>query len=418
MAKVLTQAAIDAIEPGDRRREIPDGRTPGLYLIVQPSDARSWAFRYRIDGRARKMTFGDYPAIGLAAARARAAKAKAILADGIDPGEAKLEAKAAAKAKAAAEAAPLDLVETVAKAFIQRHAKKSTRRRSWMETARIFQHDILPAWGKRRLRTITRAETYALLDPIADRAPILANRVLSALKTMGRWARDRGIVETNPFAELRPPAPAKAGERVLDEREIRALWAALDAEPYPLGPLTRVLLLTAARRTEVAEMIWGELDPDIKVWRLPSERSKNHRAHELPLSDAVTNILRQLPRFEGTDLVFTAGGATPAQAFDRAKKRIHCTMETALGEPVRPWSFHDLRRTAASHLGSIGIAPHVVEAVLNHKSGAIRGIGAVYNKYQYQPEQRAALTAWARRLDVIVNGEKASNVVELARAKP
>jgi len=417
MAKVLTQGAIDAIKPSDKRREIPDGRTPGLYLIVQPSDARSWAYRYRIDGRARKVTFGDYPTLALAAARAHAAKAKAFLADGIDPGAEKLEAKAAAKAKAVAEAAPLDLIETVAKAFIERHAKKSTRRRSWMETTRIFQHDILPAWGKRRLPTITRAETYALLDPIADRAPILANRVLGALKTMGRWACDRGIVETNPFAELRPPAPAKARERVLDGREIFALWSALDAEPYPLGPLTRLLLLTAARRAEIAEMRWTEIDLDAKVWRLPSERSKNHRAHELPLSDGVVDILRSLPRIEKSDLLFTTNAATPAQSFDRAKKRVHRTMEAALDESIRSWSFHDLRRTAASGMAEIGIAPHVIEAVLNHKSGVIKGIAATYNRHTYLPEQRAALTAWARRIEEIATGEKAEYVVAFSKAK-
>ena len=188
-----------------------------------------------------RATFGAYPTVGLAAARARAAKAKALLADGVDPGVAKREAKAAAET-------PLDLVSSVAEAFIERHAKRSTRPRSWKETERILMREVLPAWGRRRLSTIARPEIHALLDPIADRAPILANRVLTALKTMGRWARDREITETNPFAEVRKPAPETTRSRVLDERELGALWAALDAEPYPFGPMTRILLLTGARR--------------------------------------------------------------------------------------------------------------------------------------------------------------------------
>jgi len=411
MAKVLTQAAIDAIKPGDKRREIPDGRTPGLYLIVQPSDARSWAYRYRVDGRARKVTLGQFPALGLASARARAAKAKARLADGIDPGVEKRAAKVAAET-------PLDLVSSVAEAFIERHAKRTTRPRSWKETQRILMREVVPIWGRRRLSTITRADTHALLDPIADRAPILANRVLGVLKTMGRWARDRGVVETSPFAELREPAPAKARERALDEREIRALWAALDAEPYPIGPLTRVLLLTAARRSEVGEMRWSELDLDAKVWRLPGERSKNHRAHELPLSDAIVDILQQLPRIEASDFVFTTNGVRPATSFGGAKRRVHQRMEATLGESVPSWSYHDLRRSAASHMASLGIGPHVVEAILNHKSGVIRGVAAIYNKYQYQPEQRAALEAWSRRVREIASGEKAaSNVIEFTKEK-
>jgi len=417
MAKVLTQAAIDAIWPGDKRREIPDGRTPGLYLIVQPSGARSWAYRYRVDGRARKVTFGDYPTIALASARDRAAKAKTLIIDGKDPGVERREAKVEAKAKAAAEAAPLDLIETVARTFIERHAKRQTRQRSWTEAQRIFEHDILPAWGKRRLSTITRADTYALLDPIVDRAPVLAGRVLSVLKTVGRFARDRGIIETNPFFEIRAPALAPPRERVLDEREIRVLMLALDAEPYPLGPLTKVLLLTAARRAEVGEMKWGELDLDAKIWRLPAARSKNHRAHELPLPDAVIDILRQLPRIESTDLVFTADGATASHSFHRGKLRLHARMEATLGESIPSWSYHDLRRSAASHMASLAISPHVIEAILNHKSGAIKGIARVYNRFEYQPEQRAALAAWARRVHEIATGEAAENVVAFAKAK-
>lgn len=407
MAKALTQATIDATKPRDKRREIPDGRTPGLYLIVQPSGARSWAYRYRVDGRPRKVTFGEYPALGLASARARAAKAKARLADGIDPGVEKRAAKVAAET-------PLDLVSSVAEAFIERHAKRTTRPRSWKETQRILMREVVPTWGGRRLSTITRADTHTLLDPIVDRAPILANRVLGVLKTMSRWARDRGVVGVSPFAELREPAPAKARERTLDEREVCALWTALDAEPYPIGPLTRVLLLTAARRSEVGEMKWSELDLAAKVWRLPSERSKNHRAHEVPLSDAIVDILQQLPRIEASDLVFTTNGVRPATSFGGTKKRLHRTMEATLGETVRSWSYHDLRRTAASGMAEIGIAPHVIEAVLNHKSGVIKGIAATYNRHTYLPEQRLALTAWARRIEEIATGEKAENVVAFA----
>jgi hypothetical protein len=92
-------------------------------------------------------------------------------------------------------------------------------------------------------------------------------------------------------------------------------------------------------------------------------------------------------------------------------------MEAALGDEVPPWSFHDLRRTAASGMASLGIAPHIVEAVLNHRSGTIRGVASVYNKYQYQPEQRAALERWAAHVEALASGEAAENVVVFSKAK-
>ena len=419
MAKMLTQAGIDAIGPSDRRREVADGKIGGLYFVIQPSGsgARSWALRYRLAGRNRKLTIGPYPLIDIATARARATKAKALIVDGIDPAAQKQEAKAAARAKAA-EKEPDDLIETVAQIFIERYAKTSTRRRSWREAERILAHDILPKWGKRRLSTITKADTHRLLDGVLDRdAKVMANRVLITLKSMSRWARERGIIEQNPFDQLRPPATETPRDRILNDREIRVLMAALETEPYPLGPVTKLLLLTGARRSEIGEMRWSEIDLDAKVWTLPKERSKNKRQHQLPLSDAIIDILQGLPRICSSDLVFTLNGVVPASAFSRTGRRIYNAMEAALGDEVPPWSFHDLRRTAASGMASLGIGPHIVEAVLNHKSGTIRGVASVYNKYQYQPEQRAALERWAAHVEALASGEAAENVIEFAKAK-
>ena len=159
----------------------------------------SWAFRYRFLGISRKITFdGDYPTIGLAAARALLAKAKALLADGIDPGEEKRAAKVSAKAR------PRRRILSRRSPRPSLSTRRATRRRSWMETERILKHDILPAWGKRRLSTNTKAATYALLDPIAERAPILANRRWR-LEVDGPFCLRARDLEVNPFAGLRPP---------------------------------------------------------------------------------------------------------------------------------------------------------------------------------------------------------------------
>ena len=408
--RAVAEPALEAPRDARRQDEAP--------VLRRPADrGGAWAYRYSFGGLSQKLTLGPYPAIGLAKARALAANAAAALADGRNPGAEKAEAKVAAKAKAVAEAAPTDLVDDVAHAFVE-HAKRRTRLRSWGETERILRREIIPAWGKRRLSTITKAEVHALLDAIADRrAPILANRTLAHLKTMGRWACDREIVAVNPFADVRPPAPETTRERVLDDREISALMAVLDAEPYPFGPFTRLLLMLGARRSEIAGLRWSELDFVKREWKLPKERSKNRAAHTLPLPDAVIDILKALPRIERSDLVFTLDGRRPITAVAPAKVRISRAMEAALGEPVPTWTYHDLRRTCATGLASIGVPPHVCEAVLNHKGGVIRGVAQIYNRFSYRGEQLSALEAWARRLDEIVSGKTAGNVVAFEKAR-
>ena len=360
----------------------------------------------------QKLTIGPYPALTLAEARKRAQKAKALIADGVSPQAEKQAARTAAKAKAAEAEKPVDLIADVAKLFIERHAKKQ-RPSTARELERLIEHDLLPAWGSRRLSTISKPDVHKLLDDLVDRAPIVANRALSMLKTLGRFSVERGIIDRNPFAELRKPAPEVARDRVLDAREIGALMSALDAEAYPIGPLVRLLLLLGQRRSEVAEARWPEFDLDAKLWRLPRERSKGGIERTLPLPDAVVDILRALPRFEGSDFVFTFDGVHPVSGFPPAKARIDAAMEKALGEPIKRWVLHDLRRSCASGMASLSVQPHVVERVLGHRSGVIKGVAAVYNRYSYQVEQLHALTAWAAKVRAIASGEAAAaaNVV-------
>ena len=219
MTKTLTDKAVAAVKPGDKRLEISDDKLPALRLVVQPSGARSWALRYRFKGRNAKWTIGTYPGVGLAAARIQAKLALAKVATGTDPAAEKRQARTEAKAKAVANNPP-DLVETVAAQFVEMHAKRKTRRRSWMETERVIAHDVLPYWRSKRLSAITRADVHALIDKVIARdKPVLANRLLGTLKTLGRWAVDRGVIERNPFADIRPPSPSTSRDRRVDDRE-------------------------------------------------------------------------------------------------------------------------------------------------------------------------------------------------------
>jgi integrase len=431
MAKDLTIKALENLKPGAARREIPDGHTRGLFFVVQPSGAGSWAYRYRFAGKPKKLTLGPYPAIDLPSARKLASEAIQAVARGDDPAAAKQVAKQAARV----EAAPVrDLIETVVETFIERYAKKQTRENSWRETERILKREVIGAWEGKRLSQIGRADVHDLLDKIVDRgAPIVANRTLAAFRRMCSWAVERGLIDASPCEKVRAPAAENSRDRVLSDDEIKRAWEAFEAMGWPFGPLAQMLLLTGARRDEVADARWSEIDLDKKIWNIVKERAKNGMAHEIPLSDAAVTILKSLPRISDgkkSDLVFTTTGKTSVSGFSRAKEQFDAVILDAfraaavargddLEQVTAPahWTFHDLRRTAASGMAGLGIAPHVVEAVLNHKSGTIKGVAAVYNRYSYADEKRAALEAWARKLDAIVSGRAPANVVELAQAR-
>jgi integrase len=203
------------------------------------------------------------------------------------------------------------------------------------------------------------------------------------------WALDRGMIEINPIAGLKPPTKPRARDRVLTDGELARLMDAAKHEGYPFGTIAQVLLLTAQRRGEVSGMKWTSIDFEAGVWSIASENAKNGLAHDVPLSVPVLDLLRCVPRFIGSDYVFTTTGKTPVSGYGRAKDRL----DDAVG--TEGWWYHDLRRTAASGMARIGVSPHVIEKVLNHKSGIISGVAAVYNRYSYSLEKRAALEQWA-----------------------
>ena len=426
MAKPLTVKAVEAMKPGAERREIPDGGLPGLYLIVQPSGSMSWAIRYRAGGKPRKMTVGPYPVFGLAAAREAAGKALRAVSEGRDPGHEK-------KLTKAAQANDLTRIEAVLDDFVSRHVEVKNRPSSIKENKRLIEVEIKPKWKGRQIETITRREIITLLDEIADRgAPIIANRVHALLRKFFNWAIERDVIQASPVANVKPPAAEVSRDRVLSHDEIRLVWLAADTIAWPFGPLVKLLLLTGQRRDEVASASWDEfkLDGPAPEWIIPRERAKNNQAHAVPLSKAAVATLEALPRIQGAGrFILTTTGETPVSGFSRAKDSLDAAMLTIArqeaverGEDpekvaIAPWRLHDLRRTAASGMAALGQPVHVVEAVLNHRSGTIRGVAAVYNRHDYLEEKRRALSAWASQVAEIVTGEQSGAVVLLATAK-
>jgi integrase len=409
MAKVLTQAALDALKPSDKRREVPDARAVGLYFILQPSGKASWAYRYKVGKTSKKLTLGSWPLVTLAMARDRARKAAVERFDGVDP----VAAKRAAKAEAQAPA--LDTIEVVVEDYLTRHARKKTRLRSWQATERHLRNEIVRPWGKRRLSSIRRAEVIALLDKIADRAPVVANLTLAAFRHLCKWAINRGLVEMmNPAAGIDAPTKMVARKRALDDRELAALWRAADGLGYPAGPIVQLLILTGARLREVSELRWSEIDLGNATWTLPRERAKNDNEHSVPLAPMAIKLLESVKRLEGCPFVFSFDGKAPVSGMTRTKHAIDAAMRAELPE-LPSFVLHDIRRTVATGLQKLGVRLEVTEAVLNHVGGSRDGIIGVYQTHDYAPEKRVALQRWADHVERIVSGETAANVVEMRR---
>jgi integrase len=411
---MLTVKEIEKLKPRTKPYEVLDAS--GLYLTVRPSGAMSFNLRFRFAGQPRNLTIGP-ESIGLAEARTLAQAARGKIAQGEDPCALKNERRAAAKATALASRAPVtDTVAAVAERFIARHVKPKTRPTSAYEMERLLRVEIVPKLGLRRLAEITRADVRQLVENIAARgAPIVANRTLGLLRLFCNWAKTQDIIAASPIDGLKAPAPERSRDRVLTDDEIRLFWRACEAIGWPFGPLARMLLLTGQRRDEVSAATWAEIDMETATWRLAGERVKNKREHAIMLSAQTMRLLEGLPRINGTKgYVFTTSGEKPIECFSYMKNRIDGAMlaEARRLDPsaaeIPRWTFHDLRRTAASGMASLGVAPHVVESTLNHASGTIKGVAAVYNRYRYETERRAALEAWGRRVEQLATGEPGS----------
>lgn len=401
----LTAATVDKMQQTDRRQEIPDSLCTGLYLTVQPTGKKGWQVRYRHGGVHRRMTLGGYPVLSLADARQRAREALAAATEGRDP---------AGEVKAAKAPKPddhRDQFQNVVDLFLKRHASHNRR---GDDVAAMFKREVLVAWGERKIYDISKRDVIAVLDAIVDRgSPITANRLLAHLRTLFSWAKGRDIITTSPLDGIKPPSAEKPRDRVLTEDEIRLFWQACDQMGQPFGNLYQFLLLTGQRLREAAEITEREVKGDL--WTIPADRAKNGDKHSVPLSGAALGILTGMERIKGQYL-FTTSGESPVSGFSKAKARLDATMTRLADADVPSFTIHDLRRTAATGMASLRVPPHVVEAVLNHRSGTRRGVAGVYNRFDYAGEKRGALDAWGRYVLALVEGTPA-NVVRIGGAR-
>jgi len=411
MAQKLTKRDIDSFVyegTGGTAWDIRwDTQIPGFGVRIYPTGKKSYIVRYSHKNRKRLHTISQTSKIPLDEARDLAVKHLAKIADDIDPAEAKRRAKGA---------------ETVSKAFdrfLERYAKPNNKH--WPETKRIFDNDVLPYIGNRTPPEITKQDITSILDKIMDRgAEVMANRTLAHIKKFFSWCVERDYIQISPAERISKPKQVVSRDRVLSIEEIKDIWQACEQIGYPYGALVQFALVTAQRRNEVVTLKWQDIDFKNRIWTLPRENTKTDRTHDVYLSDLAFSILNKAPK-QKSDLVFTTTGKTSYSGFSQGKnsldKKVQKIREKRKEEakakakaktkrndlaPIPDWRIHDLRRTAASHMARLGIAPHVVEKILNHSDGVIRGVAAVYNRHEYTKERKDALINWAEYLGQLV----------------
>ncbi|MGQ0429061.1 MAG: tyrosine-type recombinase/integrase [Gammaproteobacteria bacterium] len=348
----------------ERDKLLADGRN--MYLRLRPSGHRSWVLRRRRGRTIEVVTLGSYPDMSLAEARQKAGE--------IDSG--------------------LDRVNVTLKQTLDRYFEDIVRPRyrRWRQVYLYVEQFAReePRLASMRLQDAQTAQLTAAMKRWAKRAPVGANRVLAILRQALGYAKELGWIRVSPLEGVGRRAAGghhveRARERVLTDDELRTVWRV----EHRHGDLLRFMLLTGARIGEAQKSTWAHVDLAASKWTIPAEHSKNKRAHWVPLPSQAREILGRQDR--SRLLVFGIASDTAVQAWTRR----WCKAK-GIAPAFVP---HDLRRTFATRTAGLGIAPHVVEKLLNHSLG---GVAGVYNRATFEPERIAAAQLWADELERLV----------------
>jgi integrase len=268
----------------------------------------------------------------------------------------------------------------------------SLKPRSFVEAQRNLQKHSVPL-HKLPLGDIDRRTIAVLLGQVETASgPIARNRLRSSLSAFFAWAIQEGLTETNPVQGTGKADEGDSRDRVLTQEELRKLWHGLSDGPF--SEIVRLLLLTGQRRNEIGRLQWSEIDLPRKLIVLAPDRTKNGRRHEVPLSTQALAVIERTPRRNSSGFLFSEKGAFGN--WSKAKAELDQRIQI-----IQSWRLHDLRRSAASYMGEIGVQPHHIEAILNHYSGHRAGVAGVYQRAKYEPEMRAALQKWADYVEKI-----------------
>lgn len=428
--RIFTETWLKSLtkKPPGRRIDYSEPGRVGFQLRHWPGGALTFVLRYQRDGREVPLTLGSYPTMSLEKAHSEHADARKLLGQGIDP---QSERDRAARAQKAQEQKYRQVnavtVRNVIAEWAWHYARRHRKRPR--EAVRLLRVNLKP-WAGKAAQELRKRDAVLLLDRITARGSlVMANRICDLGNQCFNFGIERDLIELNPFAGIRKPGGAEEPkERNLNADEIRASWLALDSPDIEMSRTVRLalklIIITAQRPGEVIGAAWSEfssLGSKSAVWRIPAERSKNGKAHDVPLSDLAVEILSELraltkdrPRPHIAPSVHSklkADEPLSERALSRALRNNHDDEGELFG--LEPFTPHDLRRSAATGMTSLGIARLHVAKVLNHSD---RDITAIYDRHDYLPEMRTALQSWADHLRDVIDG-KSAKVVPIAKKR-
>ena len=366
----------------------------------------SWVLQYRMDGKDWRIKIGD-ASMSADEARRQVSILKGQVqsarnGNGIHPGKVRDQQKLVV-----AQPDPLTFGAHV-QAYLD--ARKSTVRDSTFEEIKRYLTDGFKVLHPYDLASIERRHIAVELNAIAKASgAAFCNRARSSISRFYKWAIGEGLCESNPVRDTNKREDEnKSRDRVLSDSEIAAVW--LNAPVSDYGNIVRLILLTGCRREEIGGLKWSEIDLEARTITLPSDRTKNGLDFVIPLSDTALAILNSIER--RGDHVF-GRRANGFSGWSKSKRELDDVVK------IEPWTVHDLRRTVATKLteSPVSIQPHIVEAVLNHISGARDGVAGIYNRAQYQPEKKDALDRWAQHLKKVIAQATGANVTALRKPR-
>jgi integrase len=373
----LTKSAIDGLPKSSKDTVYWDQALPGFGVKVTPLGRKVFIVLYRVAGagsRLRKYTIGPYGRVTLAMARAQAQKIFAARLDGRDPAEEKRQSR---------RRLVVDRVDDLIETFIREHVSQI---RTAKKVFNLLRRDVLPFWGTRSIHDIKKRDVIDLVTEISQRNAHAGYRLLKTSKTFFRWCVGRAVLDVSPAEGVPSSWRGTSRDRVLTDQELAKVIVAARKSPWPYSGIVEFLALTGQRREEVAQMAWDEIDEALRIWTIPAARSKNGKMHLVHLSEAAWNVIKDMPR--GGNYVIATSGKKSFQRFGKAKRALDAICD------VQNWRLHDLRRTIVSGMARMGVPPHVADKILNHQSGTISGVAAVYQRHDFLAERKNALEQW------------------------
>ena len=390
---VLSAKVISALQllPGQNDKIYFDDAMPGFGYRLRRSGCeikRTWIVQYRRGRSTRRILLGNAAVLSAAQAREQAKKVLGRVAIGEDPQAERRDRRGKDQLS----------LRSVIEEYVQ--AKEpELRPRSFVEVRRYLTGSYFRTLHALPVDTVTRKDIAGCLVAITrESSSNTAARARDLLRAFFVWALQMGYVEQNPVLGTIKPKEAEGRSRVLSDAELAAVWRAAGDDEH--GKIVKLLILTAARRQEIGGMRWPELEEERGAWTLPAARAKNNHAHTLPLPQAAWAIINSVPRMADRNHLFGVRAERGFSTWALAKS----VLDKRLMDAVAPFVLHDLRRTVATKMADLGVQPHIIEEILNHRGGHKAGIAGIYNRSSYEREVKVALLMWADRMCALAEG--------------